>query len=164
LQIQRANYTSELQRAQIEAEQIRSEGEQRATQMRNTYITQNHMKVPKYSDDEIAQAQAAYELRAQSVLNGVQRLSNETIKRQEGLIQSARDLEDQLKYGPAGCDSVMLQPVGTNLYVRNYQSIGEQYEHMPHVEPIKAVPQAGSFPTPYSSSVLSGKLLPPVRK
>jgi hypothetical protein len=164
LQQQRATASAELAAAEKQAAQIRTEGEQRVAQMRNSYVTVKGVKTPKYTEDDIAETQARYENQAYYILARAPRISNEAIKRQETLIESAENLREQLIQKPAGCDSVMLQPVGTNLYVRNYQSIGEQYNRMPHVQPERAVPQLGTYPTRDSSSVLSGRLLKPALK
>ena len=47
-------------------------------------------------------------------------------RRQEGLQASARNLQDLLQSEPAKSSTVEIQPLGTNLYVRNYQTFGNR--------------------------------------
>jgi tetratricopeptide (TPR) repeat protein len=49
-------------------------------------------------------------------------LSNE--QREQGLQISARNLQDLLGSPPTQASTVIIQPLGTNLYVRNYQTFG----------------------------------------
>ena len=174
----RATSSAEQAAAERQAAQIRTEGEQAIARMKNSYTVTKTGRYPKYTDEEIAETQARYDNQVALLLARVPRISNDAIKRQESLIESAQDLQEQLQQGPAGCDSVMLQPVGTNLYVRNYQSIGEQYERMPHVQPRIAVPQLGTYQTgrfqnqpgtvsvgrSETNSVVSGQLLRAAKK
>lgn len=163
--------------AKSESDAILAEGERVAADMRREYVYDGKKKIRLYSTEEIEAAKAKYKERAEQALNSGsarQRLiTAEYNRRQKFLEESAKNLESQLTQSPADTASVILQPAGTSLYVRNYQSIGEMYQRGPRVQPARAVPQLGTYqlqPGPggttsaQSASVVSAKLLKAPKK
>jgi hypothetical protein len=144
--------------AQYESTRLLNEGSRRVSEMRRSYISDgNGNKVPLYTADQIRQAEESYKERAQAALlrgeSNAAATNDLYNQRQRALSESARNLQSQLITRPTAADSVVLAPQGTNLYVRNYQIIGEQYAKLPHVEPVTAVPNRGTYISPNRAAV-----------
>jgi hypothetical protein len=134
------------------AQSIAAEGKRVANEMRHSYISIKGEKFPQYTEEQIKQAENEYALRAENALNSGSRNANAVEQmnyvRQRALMESAKNLQDQLLEPPSAADSIILQPRGTNLYVRNYQIVGEQYEKLPSVQPQRAQPYKGVYVAP----------------
>lgn len=147
-----ANYVSS---GEALARALRREGQDVANRMRTSYYSDhNGHRTRVYSPEQIKAVEDSYERRAlaelQNATNRSKQAQKDFLKRQDLLKESAANLQQQLLTKPSTADSIILAPQGTNLYVRNYQIVGEQFEKMPRVQPLRAVQQVASG-TPVSA-------------
>jgi hypothetical protein len=138
--------------ADNEAARIIKEGSQHVNEMRRAYTSVKGEKIPTFTSEQIQAAEDEYNERArQASAAGTRSATAAELDynaRQRSLAESARNLQDQLMEKPSTADSIILQPRGTNLYVRNYLIVGEQMEKLPHVEPAHALPYKGVYVAP----------------
>lgn len=138
--------TSYINSGEVRARVLRQEGQEAAERMRRSYYSDhNGHRTRIYTPEQIKAVEDGYERRAMAELESASQRSTlaqkEFLKRQDLLKQSAMNLQEQLLTKPSPADSIILAPQGTNLYVRNYLLVGEQFDKMPHVQPMRAVQQ-----------------------
>jgi hypothetical protein len=97
---------------------------------------------PNYTNEQIADKKAWYENEAKRIeARGKQHAANiseSLVRQQRGLHESAESLRSQLMRTPSLADSTAIEPLGTNLFVRNYQPISRLLENIPPVHPARA--------------------------
>jgi hypothetical protein len=120
-----------------------------------TFTTQTNEKMPLYTPSEIAAKEDYYKQLAASTKRNYDEASGQLAKfwdgRRQALDEAAVNLKDQLNSKPTYHDSAILQPVGTNLFVRNYQPAGIIDPADAHAVPMRAA--AGIYPTSTVSRV-----------
>ncbi|HEY9790081.1 MAG TPA: hypothetical protein V6D22_06775 [Candidatus Obscuribacterales bacterium] len=85
--------------------------------------------------------------------DSVSAIDHEYHDRQDGLAASAENLQEQLTASPSAHTSTLLQPLGTNIYVRNYEPIGPAVDDEPvFIAPMKAHAEK-LHPSPASTGV-----------
>lgn len=144
------------------AAQLRRDGESLADRM-SRELVQGTTDVPKYSKTQVAAVRAWYEEQAKDAEVHGQKTSDTMVgtatKRQKAINESAESLRSQLSRTPGLADSTALEPLGTNLFVRNYQPISRMLENTPPATP--ALGKAESI-SPKSATAESAKRVPPL--
>jgi hypothetical protein len=129
---------------------IVAEGERAVKQMRSaTFTTQFGERLPFFSQAEIAEKQQYFKELAETTRRNYNQQSELFARscddRRHALDDAAANLKDQLTSQPTNHNSAILQPVGTSLYVRNYQPAGIMDPVDAYAAPVRAA--AGVYPT-----------------
>jgi hypothetical protein len=143
-------------RGDAAAAAVLKEGDAVVKQMKSaTITTQTNEKIPLYTPAEIAAKDDYYKQLAATTKRNYDEQSANFTKlwddRRRALDEAAVNLKDQLTSKPTYHDSAILQPVGTNLFVRNYQPAGIIDPADAHAVPVRAA--AGIYPTTRVSRV-----------
>jgi tetratricopeptide (TPR) repeat protein len=120
--------TTKEQEAAQAGERLREEGRRKVARMESEGYIGSHGELKQYTPQELNRVKEEYEHKAMYAQDVVQREAQSAHQhmneRQSALSESAANLQNQMFQSPNG-RSPSLQPLGTNLYVRNYLVSGQ---------------------------------------